>query len=49
MIHSGKIGTVKKVRMNQLRRKGQYKRPKCLQGRFDDKRKNNKKQTKGNI
>ena len=37
MIHSGKIGTVKKVRMNQLRRKGQYKRPKCLQGRFDDK------------
>ena len=37
MIHRGKIGKVEKVRMNQLRRKEEYKRPKCLQGRFDDK------------
>ena len=36
MIHEGKIGKIEKVRMSHLRRKVKYKRPKSIQGRFDD-------------
>lgn len=36
MIHAGKIGKVEKIRMCHLRRKGKYKKPKSMQGRFDD-------------
>ena len=36
MIHEGKIGKIEKVRISHLRRKGKYKRPKSIQGRFDD-------------
>ena len=36
MIQLSKIGKVKKIRMYHLRRKGKYKKPKSMQGRFDD-------------